>query len=118
MMRGGDVPLIVPAVARPASAQARKGTPAGPALQFNEASGCGGLLLYTWNEARTEVLMAFGAPAGLLPQMPKLRWIQCMMAGVEGWLALPDFPADLPLTCARGTHEEDRKSTRLNSSHT
>ena len=57
-------------------------------------------------KARTEVLMAFGAPAGLLPQMPKLRWIQCMMAGVEGWLSLPDFPADLPLTCARGTHEE------------
>ena len=49
--------LIVPAVARPASAQARKGTPAGPSLQFNEASGCGGLLLYTWNEARTEVLI-------------------------------------------------------------
>lgn len=57
-------------------------------------------------KARTEVLMAFGASAGLLPEMPKLRWIQCMMAGVEGWLALPDFPANLPLTCARGTHED------------
>ena len=30
---------------------------AGPTLQFREASGCGGLLLYTWNEARTEVLV-------------------------------------------------------------
>jgi phosphoglycerate dehydrogenase-like enzyme len=56
--------------------------------------------------ARTEVLMAYGAPAGLLPAMPKLRWVQGMMAGVDGWLALPDFPASLPLTCARGTHEE------------
>lgn len=38
--------------------------------------------------------------------MPKLRWVQSMMAGVEGWLALPDLPADLLLTCARGTHVE------------
>lgn len=57
-------------------------------------------------KANTEVLMAYGAPAGLLPAMPKLRWIQGMMAGVEGWLALPDLPASVPLTCARGTHEE------------
>jgi phosphoglycerate dehydrogenase-like enzyme len=56
--------------------------------------------------AKTEVLMAYGAPQGLLPAMPKLRWVQGMMAGVEGWLALPDLPASLPLTCARGTHEE------------
>lgn len=57
-------------------------------------------------QAKAEVLMAYGAPAGLLPAMPKLRWIQGMMAGVEGWLALPDLPGNLPLTCARGTHEE------------
>jgi phosphoglycerate dehydrogenase-like enzyme len=38
--------------------------------------------------------------------MPKLRWAQAMLAGVEAWLALPDLPANLPLTCARGTHEE------------
>ena len=49
--------LVAPEFARPASAQGRKGTPAGPSLQFNEASGCGALLLYTWNEARTEVLV-------------------------------------------------------------
>lgn len=60
----------------------------------------------TAQQAETEVLMAYGAPAGLLPAMPKLRWIQGMMAGVEGWLALPDLPENLPLTCARGTHEE------------
>jgi hypothetical protein len=28
-----------------------------PSLQFHEASGCGGLLLYTWNDERTEVLL-------------------------------------------------------------
>jgi len=56
--------------------------------------------------AGTEILMAFGAPPGLLPAMRKLRWVQALTAGVEGWLALPDLPADLPLTCARGTHRE------------
>lgn len=28
-----------------------------PSLRFHEASGCGGLLLYTWNDERTEVLL-------------------------------------------------------------
>jgi len=56
--------------------------------------------------ARTEALMAVGVPPGLLSAMPKLRWVQAMTAGVEGWLALPDLPATLTLTCARGTHRE------------
>ncbi|MBI3376299.1 MAG: D-2-hydroxyacid dehydrogenase [Betaproteobacteria bacterium] len=56
--------------------------------------------------ARTEALMAGGVPPGLLPAMPKLRWAQAMSAGVEGWFALPDLPANLTLTCARGTHRE------------
>jgi phosphoglycerate dehydrogenase-like enzyme len=56
--------------------------------------------------ARTEALMAFGVPPGTLSSMPRLRWVQAMTAGVEGWLALPDLPADLVLTCARGTHRE------------
>jgi phosphoglycerate dehydrogenase-like enzyme len=56
--------------------------------------------------ARTEALMAYTVPAGLLPAMPKLRWAQAMTAGVEGWVALPDLPANLTLTCARGTHRE------------
>lgn len=56
--------------------------------------------------AATEALMAVGAPEGLLPAMPKLRWIQSMTAGVEGWLALPDLPDGVTLTCARGTHRE------------
>src|SRR5262249_34943253 len=53
-----------------------------------------------------EAMLAWGSPAGLLPQMPKLRWVQALTAGVEGWLALPDLPSSLTLTCARGTHRE------------
>jgi len=56
--------------------------------------------------ADTEALLAWGAPAGLLPQMPKLRWAQALTAGVETWLALPDLPPKLTLTCARGTHRD------------
>jgi phosphoglycerate dehydrogenase-like enzyme len=56
--------------------------------------------------ARTEALMAYTVPAGVLPAMPKLRWAQAMMAGVESWFALPDLPENLVLTCARGTHKE------------
>ena len=56
--------------------------------------------------ARTEALMAYVVPPGLLPAMPKLRWAQAMTAGVEGWITLPDLPANLVLTCARGTHRE------------
>ena len=60
------------------------------------------------NEQRetTQVILATGAPAGLLPRMPNLRWAQSLTAGVEGWLALPDLPAGLTLTSARGTHRE------------
>jgi phosphoglycerate dehydrogenase-like enzyme len=56
--------------------------------------------------SRTEALMAYTVPPGVLSAMPKLRWAQCMMAGVEAWMALPDLPAGLVLTCARGTHTE------------
>lgn len=56
--------------------------------------------------ARTEALMAYTVPPGVLSAMPKLRWAQAMTAGVEGWLSLPDLPRDLTLTCARGTHTE------------
>lgn len=56
--------------------------------------------------AETEAMMVANVPPGLLPQMPKLRWAQAMTAGVEAWLALPDLPSGLTLTCARGTHRE------------
>ena len=54
--------------------------------------------------ARCEAMLAFRAGAGVLAQMPRLRWLQALTAGVEGWLALPDLPKGLTLTCARGTH--------------
>jgi phosphoglycerate dehydrogenase-like enzyme len=56
--------------------------------------------------AETEVLLAPAVPPGLLPRMRRLRWAQAMTAGVEAWLAQPDLPPDLVLTCARGTHRE------------
>ncbi len=56
--------------------------------------------------AETHVLLAAGAPPGLLSGMPNLRWAQSLTAGVEGWLALPDLPDGLTLTSARGTHSE------------
>ena len=54
--------------------------------------------------AETEAMLGWAAPPGLLPRMPKLRWAQALTAGVESWLALPDLPPELILTCARGTH--------------
>ena len=54
--------------------------------------------------ARCEAMLAFRAGAGVLARMPRLRWLQALTAGVEGWLALPDLPGELTLTCARGTH--------------
>ncbi|HEY6820809.1 MAG TPA: D-2-hydroxyacid dehydrogenase [Burkholderiales bacterium] len=56
--------------------------------------------------ARTEAMMAYVAYPGVLPLMPKLRWVQVMTAGVDNWLALPDLPPALTLSCARGTHTE------------
>jgi phosphoglycerate dehydrogenase-like enzyme len=56
--------------------------------------------------AATDALLAWGAVPGMLPRMPRLRWVQALTAGVETWMALPDLPADLTLTCARGTHRE------------
>ena len=53
--------------------------------------------------ARCDALLAFRAKPGLLPKAERLRWIQSLTAGVEGWLALPDLPKGVTLTCARGT---------------
>ena len=54
--------------------------------------------------ARVEFMLAWRAGPGVLPRMPRLRWIQSQTGGMEGWLALPDLPAGVTLTCARGTH--------------
>ena len=54
--------------------------------------------------ARAQAMLAYRSGPGVLPRMPALRWIQALTAGVAGWLALPDLPAGITLTCARGTH--------------
>ena len=54
--------------------------------------------------ARCEGMLAWRAAPGVLARAPRLRWIQALTAGVEGWLALPDLPAHVALTGARGTH--------------
>lgn len=56
--------------------------------------------------ARADALMAYSIPSGQFAKMPRLRWVQAMTAGVEGWVAMPDLPHSLTLTCARGTHRE------------
>ena len=43
--------------------------------------------------ARCEAHAGRARRAGLLARAPRLRWIQALTAGVEGWLALPDLPA-------------------------
>ena len=54
--------------------------------------------------ARADAILAWGAPAGLLAQMPRLRWVQALTAGVEMWLGRPDVNDRFALCCARGTH--------------
>ena len=54
--------------------------------------------------ARTQILLARQAPPGLLAQMPRLRWIQAITAGVEHWVSRPDLRPGMALSCARGTH--------------
>ncbi len=54
--------------------------------------------------ARAEALLGMRVPAGILAEMPRLRWIQTLTAGVDEWLPRPDLRSDLTLTCARGTH--------------
>jgi phosphoglycerate dehydrogenase-like enzyme len=54
--------------------------------------------------ARAEVLLGWKPPRECARRAPRLRWAQSLTGGMEGWLASPDLPADLVLTCARGTH--------------
>lgn len=53
--------------------------------------------------ARAEVLVAWDG-GSYLKDMPRLRWIQAMTAGVESWLGRPELRSDVTLTCARGSH--------------
>ncbi len=54
--------------------------------------------------AEAEMLLGFAVPPGTLAKMPKLRWVQSLTAGVEGWMARDDLREDIVLTCARNTH--------------
>jgi glyoxylate/hydroxypyruvate reductase A len=54
--------------------------------------------------ARAEAALAWRIPRGTYAAAPRLRWVQTLTAGVEGWLSRPDLPPALALTCARGTH--------------
>lgn len=55
--------------------------------------------------ARAEMLVGW-RPGSYLKQMPRLRAVQAMTAGVEAWLASPELRPDITLCCARGTHRE------------
>ena len=54
--------------------------------------------------ARADALVAWRLPSDVLHRMPRLRWIQALTAGVEGWLVRSDLAPGVALTCARGTH--------------
>ncbi len=54
--------------------------------------------------ARCDAILAWRVPRGVLSRATRLRWIQALTAGVEGWLAREDLPGSVTLTCARGTH--------------
>ena len=64
---------------------------------------------------RAEGLLAWRVPTGLIPSMRSLRWIQSLSAGVEDWLARPDLPPSIALTCARGVHGEQMPDNILAS---
>ncbi len=53
---------------------------------------------------RVEATLAWRIPRGTFAAAPRLRWVQTLTAGVEGWLTRADLPPALTLTCARGTH--------------
>ena len=90
-------------------------TPAAYLEAIDTAGLCGRVAVETLSRKDTpspeqragvEAMLALSAPPGLLPSMTRLRWVQGLTAGIEGWLALPDLPPALVLTSARGTHRE------------
>ena len=53
--------------------------------------------------SRVEGALAWRIPREAFAGAPRLRWVQTLTAGVEGWLAR-GVPPGVALTCARGTH--------------
>lgn len=96
-------PLMLLWVADPKNFQASLEA-AGLADRFDVAHVAPGTAATDEQLARAEVLLAFGAPPGTLAKMPRLKMIQSMTAGVDGWMARKDLRPDLPLSAARGTH--------------
>ncbi len=57
--------------------------------------------------AETEILLAFGQTnlEPLLPHAPRLRWVQALTAGIDGFIAVDAFrTSDILLTNVRGIH--------------
>lgn len=96
-------PLMLLTVAEPGPFQ-RGLAKAGLADKFEIAEVPTGQAPSAEQCARAEVVLAMGLPPGLLADMPRLKWLQSMTAGVDHWLARKDLPASLALTAARGTH--------------
>jgi phosphoglycerate dehydrogenase-like enzyme len=88
----------------PTTAQrnARKGRPATPSP--NRVVGISRGVLEPARNAETSRQFTLITYTQGLKAAPRLRWVQTLTAGVEGWLARADLPAALTLTCARGTH--------------
>ncbi len=61
---------------------------------------------------RVEVLVG-RKHGGLLPRMPKLRWVQTVTAGVESWLGAPGLRTDVALCNARGSHRHSMSENIL-----
>jgi glyoxylate/hydroxypyruvate reductase len=54
--------------------------------------------------AEAEAVLAWGAPAGIFREMPRLRWVQSQTVAMDAWLARDDLDPAVALTCARGVH--------------
>ena len=54
--------------------------------------------------ARADVLLAWRPPKAMATRARRLAWVQSLTGGMDQWLASPDVPPAVTLTCARGTH--------------
>lgn len=61
---------------------------------------------------RVEILVG-RKHGGMLPRMPKLRWVQTVTAGVESWIGAPGLRDDVALCNARGSHRHSMSENIL-----
>jgi phosphoglycerate dehydrogenase-like enzyme len=54
--------------------------------------------------AQADVLLAWRPPKAMATRARRLAWVQSLTGGMDQWLASPDVPPTVTLTCARGTH--------------